>query len=77
MQADKTQATLPQTTVFVWIFLQICSDDEERMDDFKPVMMIVNLRYMHTACVHVHMHTCMHMLKPSHECSIKLKHKKI
>ena len=38
--------TLPQTTVSVWIFLWICSDDEERMDDdFKPVMIIADLCY--------------------------------
>ena len=38
--------TLLQTTVFIWIFPQIHSDDEERMDDdFKPVMIIANLRY--------------------------------
>ena len=38
--------TLSQTTVFVWIFLRIGSDDEERMDDnFKPMMIIANLCY--------------------------------
>ena len=38
---------LPQATVFVWIFLQICSGNNERMDDdFKPVMMIANLHYL-------------------------------
>ena len=38
---------LPQTTVFVRIFLWICSGDKESMDDdFKPVTMITNLDYV-------------------------------
>ena len=36
--------------VFLWIFLQICSVNEERMDDdFKPVLMIANLHYLFIA----------------------------
>ena len=47
MQADKVYAILPQTTVFVWIFLLICSGNNELIDDgFKPVMMIAKLRYV-------------------------------
>ena len=34
--------------VFLWIFLQICSVDKERIDDdFKPALMIANLRHLH------------------------------
>ena len=36
---------LPQTAVFLWIFLRICSGNKERMDDnFKPTLMFANLR---------------------------------
>ena len=46
LKADEAHEILPQTAEFVWIFLQICSVDKERMDnDFKPTSMIANLRY--------------------------------
>ena len=46
LKADKVHKILPQIAVFVWIFLQICSVNQERMnDDFKPVLMIANLHY--------------------------------
>ena len=49
MKADKAHEILPQTAVFLWIFLRICSVDKERMDDdFKPMLMIANLRYATT-----------------------------
>ena len=45
-KADKAHKILPQTALFLWIFLCICSVDKERMDDdFKPASMITNLRY--------------------------------
>ena len=53
LQADKVHAIFPQTTVFVRIFLQICSDDNECMDDDnKRVRMIANLCYLvlYTMC---------------------------
>ena len=44
LKADKAHEILPQTAVFLWIFLQICSVDKERMDDdFKPMSMIAKL----------------------------------
>ena len=47
LQANKAHVTSPQTTVFVWIFLRIYNDDEERMDDeFKPMMIIADLLYV-------------------------------
>ena len=40
---------MPQTTVFVWILLQICSDDNKYMNDNdKHVAMIANVRYIVT-----------------------------
>ena len=36
--ADKGHAILPQTTVFVGIFLWICSDNNECMDDNNECM---------------------------------------
>ena len=46
LKADKAHEILPQKAEFLWIFLWICSVDKEIMDgDFKPVLMIANLRY--------------------------------
>ena len=52
LQANKAHAIFPQTTVFVSIFLWICSDDNECMnDDDKYITMITNLQEFAYVCL--------------------------
>ena len=55
LQADKVHTTFSQTTVFVRIFLQICNDNIEFMDDDdKCVMMTIILLYIQCIASYVH-----------------------